>query len=322
MVPPAFSKLGEEAGMIHVIINPEARSGRGKGLWEQLEEVFREQNAAYQTHFTHKPGDAGRYAGELTEGGEPVKLLVCGGDGTLNEVLQGIRDLDRTELCYIPYGSANDFARDFEQKGTPQERLRRILHGGPRLMDVGLAQVKGEDGTEYVRRFAGSSGIGFDAAVCEEVNRSVMKRYLNKLRLGKLAYLMIALRQLILLKQTPVRIIVDGEEKICTSKCLFSAFMIHRYEGGGFMFCPDADASDGILDLCEANDITRHRFLRIMPSAFSGKHVRFREVHILRGSSILVQADSPMYFHVDGEVVCRTREVRLSCLKQKLRLSI
>ena len=307
--------------MYHVIINPAAKSGKGKLLWKQLEHVFKEQGVAYETHFTTQEKDARRYAEDLTFSGAPVKLLVCGGDGTLNEALQGIHDLDAVELAYIPQGSANDFARDFPEQGKPAERLKRILTREPYRIDIGLVRILAEDGTHYVRRFAGSSGIGYDAAVCEEVDRSFMKRYLNRLHLGKIAYLIVALRQLMKLTQHPVRIVVDKEYKIDMKRCLFSAFMVHRYEGGGFMFCPGADAFDGRLDVCAAENLTRRKILRVLPSAFSGKHVRHeQQIHMLRGKEILVRAKEPMYFHVDGEVVCRARELHLTCLKQKLKL--
>lgn len=135
------------------------------------------------------------------------------GDGTLNEALE-IHDLDAVELAYIPQGSANDFARDFSEQGTPKERLRRILTREPYYMDIGLVSAVAQDGTTYMRRFAGSSGIGYDAAVCEEVERSVMKRYLNQVRLGKLAYLIIALKQLVRLPQHPLRVVLDGEKRL------------------------------------------------------------------------------------------------------------
>lgn len=99
--------------------------------------------------------------------------------------------------------------------------------------------------------------------------------------------------------------------------------MVHRYEGGGFMFCPDADAFDGSLDLCMAENLTRRKVLRVLPSAFSGKHVRHkREIHMLRAKDIVVRAEEPMYFHVDGEVVCCAKELHLSCLQRKLKLYI
>lgn len=307
--------------MYHVIINPAAKSGRGKQLWVQLESVFKEQGAAYQAHFTKQEKDAGRFAEELTKCGGTVRLLVCGGDGTLNEVLQGIHDLDAVELAYIPQGSANDFAKDFPEQGSPTERLRRILNREPYRIDVGLVKILAQDGKEYVRRFAGSSGIGYDAAVCEEVDRSALKRYLNRLHLGKIAYLAIALKQLMRLSQYPVQIMIDKERKLEMKRCMFGVFMVHRYEGGGFMFCPDADAFDGALDLCVAENLTRRKILRILPSAFSGKHVRYeREIHMLRGKEIVVRAKEPMYFHVDGEVVCRAKELHLTCLHQKLKL--
>ncbi len=89
------------------------------------------------------------------------------------------------------------------------------------------------------------------------------------------------------------------------------------------MFCPDADAFDGSLDLCMAENLTRRKVLRVLPSAFSGKHVRHkREIHMLRAKDIVVRAEEPMYFHVDGEVVCCAKELHLSCLQRKLKLYI
>ena len=181
--------------MYHIIINPVSRSGRGLQIWnKQVEPILREKKAEYRSYFSEKPGDVIRIVRELsarTQG--DLSLLILGGDGTMNEALQGMEDPSRFILGYIPTGSSNDLARDLKIPKNPSEALELILNSeSPRSMDLGT--VVYPDGE--MRHFAVSCGIGFDAAVCEEALHSKIKKTMNRLGLGKLTYLGIALRQL------------------------------------------------------------------------------------------------------------------------------
>ena len=182
--------------MYHIIINPASRSGRASKIWkEQVEPVLLAENIPYKAYFSKKAGDISRIADEILSSHEesPLSFIILGGDGTVNEAIQGIRDTSRVILGYIPTGSSNDLARDLKLPKDPGAALERILHSGtPHPMDLGT--VTYADGENH--RFAVSCGIGFDAAVCEEVQRSRIKKVMNKLGLGKLTYLGIALRQL------------------------------------------------------------------------------------------------------------------------------
>ena len=98
-------------------------------------------------------------------------------------------------------------------------------------------------------RFAISCGIGFDAAVCHEINRSPLKKFMNRIHLGKFAYLLIGLKQLLLLPPVGISIETENGEKHFYEKVFLTAVMNHKYEGGGFRFCPEADSHDGFLDV-------------------------------------------------------------------------
>ena len=120
--------------MYYCIVNPSARSGKGKDIWNRLEYKFLEKKLEYEVHLTKGPGHATRIAKKLTENLDsredlPVKLVVMGGDGTLNEVMNGIMDFENTLVGYIPIGSSNDFARDLAFPKKIDDLLDQIVDG-------------------------------------------------------------------------------------------------------------------------------------------------------------------------------------------------
>ncbi|MCM1026649.1 MAG: diacylglycerol kinase family lipid kinase [Roseburia sp.] len=298
--------------MYHIIVNPASRSGKGMKIWkEQIEPALRQGNVSYRPYFSGKAGDVARIAGEIVSAAEaPVSLIILGGDGTVNEALQGIPDPSRVTIGYIPTGSSNDLARDLKIPTVPAAALDLILNSGTRrAMDLGsVAYPDGE-----IRRFAVSCGIGFDAAVCEEALRSKIKKVLNKLGLGKLTYLGIALKQLFATKAVSARLILDDQPPVDIGSILFTACMIHRFEGGGFMFCPDADDSDGILDLCAAGDLSKLLVLFALPTAFQGKHYRFQGITPYRARKVTIETASPLWVQTDGEVTRRSDRITVTC---------
>lgn len=112
--------------------------------------------------------------------------------------------------------------------------------------------------------------MGFDAAVCESVLSSRAKGFLNRLGMGKLTYLAVALRELLTAHMPSCQVIVAGQPPLMLKHFLFAAGMVHRYEGGGFRFCPEADDRGGLLDVCAVGDLPRLAVLLALPTAFSG----------------------------------------------------
>ena len=319
--------------MYHIIINPSSKSGKGLSIWKSVETILSEREIPYQTYISTHIGHVTELVFQITSdipaGGQPINLILLGGDGTVNEALQGIQDFNMVNVGYIPTGSSNDLARALKLSRDPAELMTRILDGThSRMIDLGILTYESDTHIESrlhkrpehrSRYFIVSSGIGFDAAVCEEALSSSIKNTLNKFKLGKLTYLGIALKQLITAKSVSCEICLDGKDTIRIPKFLFSAFMVHPYEGGGFCFCPQADNSDGFLDLCVVGNLPKLLILFALPTAFFGKHYIFPRINHYRVSSVRVKTSIPLWVHTDGEVYLKSDQISISCLKQRLK---
>ena len=225
-------------------------------------------------------------------------------------------------------GGANDLARDLHFPKDPLKVLENILNcEKTSAMDLGCLTYdqfsdelsRQHSNTDSSKRyFAVSCGIGFDAAVCEEALASKFKNLLNKIGLGKLTYLTIALKQLIKAQKITCTITLDDGSSIYLPKFLFVACMNHQFEGGGFKFCPGADSSDGILDICTVGNIPKWLILMALPTAFFGKHYLFKGIEHYTAAEIHLETSSPLWVHTDGEVTMKSCSITLSCEQNKL----
>ncbi len=316
--------------MYHIIINPASRSGRGAKIWsEQIEPALKESNAVYQTYFSKKAGEVKHLAAQITaeHPDDPdLKLIILGGDGTVNEALQGIADPSKVILGYIPTGSSNDLARDLNIPKEPKAALDLLLRdAAPRVMDLGRLTYLDADQPEESRLFAVSCGIGFDAAVCAEAMHSPIKDTMNRIGLGKLTYLGIALKQLITARKVSCTLTLEDtvhnrQENLALPRFLFVTCMSHRYEGGGFMFCPSADDHDGVLDLCSVGNISKGLVLLALPTAFFGKHYFVKGINAHTATRMSITTSSPLWVHTDGEVTRKSCGFRVECLHGAIRM--
>ncbi len=308
--------------MYHIIINPASRSGKGLKIWKhQIEPILHDRSISYRSYFSEKIGDVAHLVREVekSEKERPIHLIILGGDGTVNEALQGMDDPSSFVLGYIPTGSSNDFARDLGISKEPAEALELILSTGtPKYMDLG--KLVYDDGAE--RRFAVSCGIGYDAAVCAEALYSKIKVFCNKIGLGKLTYLGIALKQLISIKTTTATLTLDDDTTLRINKMLFISSMVHRYEGGGFKFCPDAVYDDGILNLCKVGGVPKPVVLVSLPSAFKGKHYRVKGIDPYKARTVQIETSAPMWVHTDGEVLRKCTRLSVSCLERAIQVIV
>lgn len=300
------------------IVNPRARSDMGMMVWNMLEPELKKRCIPYRVHITRKRNHAQEITAAITGDGGEHCLVILGGDGTVNEVINGIANMEKTVIGYIPIGSSNDFARGLGISKDPEKAMETVLSPEKIIrMDVGEMTRAGKR-----RRFAVSSGIGFDAAVCHEVCVSKWKVILNRIGLGKLSYAVVALDRL--MKDRPVRMALtfpDGSRKQF-ERTYFAAFMNLCYEGGGFMFCPEAKPDDGMLDVILVHDMPVLKILCLLPTAFLGKHIRFRGITLLRCSSLTVEAQQPLPLHMDGEPGYPRRSASVRILEEKLRVII
>ncbi|MBR6044546.1 MAG: hypothetical protein IKP47_02805 [Ruminococcus sp.] len=305
----------------NIVLNPAGASGNAAKLWQKLEPMF---SAAGADHVLYRssPGRSIRdICRELTSKGTETVLVVIGGDGSFNEAVNGIEDFKHTLFGFIPCGTGNDMRRDMSLPRSPKDVARLILEGRERRRaDVGLMRcVIG--GNVVTRRFNISSDIGFGAATCAFADSSGLKARLNRLHLGRLIYLIGALKVCFTAETARVTISCGGHTRVYP-KCLSAIVMNHCHEGGGFKFCPDADFTDGLLDLCAGTGLTKPGYLRMLPNAYRGKHLRLRGIYAEKAKRILMTSDRPLWIHTDGEVLGKTTRAEMSLLPDKLRLLV
>lgn len=304
--------------MYHFIVNTTASSGAASGTWETVRKILSEENIAYKVYFPENRDNTVDLTRKLTgNSDEECHLVVLGGDGTLNAVLQGIESFERTKLSCICTGSGNDFAGNMHITKDAGKALNGILHHPEEsVMDYGeLFWQKDTDGKEGRRRFLISSGIGYDADICEEVSRSRLKHALNRVHMGKLVYVMVGIKQIFTRHCRRAVIKIDDRESIRVSGLFFAVGMIHACEGGGVPFCPSADPADGLLEICIVRDMPKWKLLLAVMLVYLKKHYLFREVTGCRGRMITITTEKPEWFHMDGETPCKVRRLTLKCRK-------
>ncbi len=330
--------------MFYIVINPSSSSGRGLRSWKKIEPLFvahrNETGENYRVFFSSPKRSIESIVRKLTSYDRNIRLVILGGDGTINEAVNGICDFRRVQLGYIPIGSGNDFAKGLGLSRDLIALTRTILRGETvRSIDVGEVTFNNRsdildprshnvirDGMDpresgVKRRFVVSAGIGYDAEICQRAMVSPAKAALNKVHLGKLIYIAEASRLILTTPMLPYRVRYSDDTRLRYSKTLFVVCMNQRFEGGGFMFCPDASDRDGKLDLCIAAGLrNRLSFFYIFPTIYGGHHRRFPVIHTARSGSVSIKTPLPMWVHTDGEVSCRSTHIDVSTLQEVLHL--
>ena len=302
--------------MYTFIINPHARSGLGGQVWYAIEPLLKEQQILYQALFTKYQHHATKLVNELTSDLKPHTIIALGGDGTVNEVINGISDFGLITFGYIPIGSSNDFARGFHLETDPAKALLSVLR--PKsysYMNLGCLHYQDKS-----RLFAVSSGIGFDAAICHCAVVSKLKFLLNKIKLGKLTYACIAINRLLFTTPRNISVTLDNKQAAIYEKAYFAAAMNLPCEGGGVKFCPKADPGDELLDIIVIAGIKKWKALFILPAAFFGAHVHFKGVYTCRCRTADIESEVPLPVHTDGEPVYLQRHITVSLISDKLRI--
>lgn len=310
--------------MFYFIINPASKTGLGKRLWTDLKAILDKQEIAYEYYFTKRQFHATNLIHEILAKEGEKHIVLLGGDGTLNEAINGLDHYENTTLSYIPSGSGNDFARSIHLKKNPEAILASLLSlPTVEYFDQAVSKVPLKDqpaDTPYTdgRRFCISCGIGFDASICYEALHSPMKYVLNKLKLGKLTYVLIALKQIASYPLEDADVIIDGIETRHYRKIFFLAGMIQPYEGGGFCMTPLADAKDGKLSVAVYHSLPKSIALFMLPRILFGLQKHSKSFDTFSCSRIEVHTKAPLVVHTDGEYAGTTNTLEMEVLPEKI----
>ena len=251
--------------MEHIfLINPVAgKTNAANELAPRIRQVCQEEKLTWRIEVTRGPGDAARIARDMAACGRPVRLYACGGDGTLNEALQGAAGHPRVELACLPCGSGNDFVRNFPLPKALFLDLHAQLRGKARTLDAILTEQ------------------GYCAAICSagldaQVAYGIPKFRRIPLCGGAMAYKLSILQQLAGRLGRRLVLKIDGETS--EQDCLMVAVCNGSTYGGGFLAAPQARMNDGLLDVVVVRRIGLRRIAGVLGLYKAGRHMEDGQV--------------------------------------------
>lgn len=288
-------------GRIWVIVNPAAGGGRAGREWPALATSLGAAGVAFAPCVTCGPGDAARCARAAVTAGATT-IAVVGGDGTLNEVVDGCLALESEgrstplpTLALLPIGTGADFARGLGIR-SGAAALATLARGKERPIDAGRVAFFDAAGTERVRHFVNVADFGLGPATSEQTPR-------DHRRFGTAAFLWGALVAIAGYAPVPARVEIDGVLAYEGPSSIVVVANGQRF-GGGMRVAPKARLDDGLFDIVMLGAVTRRALLTgLLPRIYRGTHLRHPAVHLGRGAQVTVGATAPFPLELDGEVV-------------------
>ncbi|ALF14546.1 diacylglycerol/lipid kinase family protein [Lactiplantibacillus plantarum] len=288
----------------YIIINELAGSGHGKVVWETVKPILEQRQIRFEYRISEYAGHTIRLANEYVKTIQrrpnvtPV-ILVIGGDGTLNEALNGIMQVPQAEpipLAYIPGGSGNDFARGLGMATDPAIALAQVLNNmRPRSLNVGYFHETLKNEHRY---FVNNVGLGFDAQIVDDTNRSKKKG-----RLGRWAYLSNMLAAYSQQEGFPLTVHVNRKRDYYKRAFLCTVSNI-SYFGGGVKILPQANLHDDQLELIVVEEphwwIILWLFVLLL---LGGRHLKSRFVHHYRNANLHLLVNSVEIGQMDGQII-------------------
>lgn len=282
-----------------LIVNPAAGAGRTRKKWPQIMERLKSIGLRFEHDFTEAPRHAVELAKSAVKQGYETVVSV-GGDGTINEVVNGLYNsgnLEDVSLGIISTGTGSDYIRTIGIPRHPQDACQRLLNSKKILVDIGEVEYRNSGQTEK-RLFVNFAGLGFDA----EVVQATTQRF--KTLGGLPAYLLGLLTTFLCYRNREITLKVDGEvvsKKVCT------VVMSNGKYGGGSMFiAPDADLTDGYFDVVTIDDISKPDLLWSLPRVYKGTHLTHPKVTMRQGQEIEIESAKRLLVQADGELLGET----------------
>ncbi len=300
------------------IVNPTAGAGNAAKMWPLIQAHLTEQRVLFDSVLTNAQGHAITLAKEAVTAGRTT-IISVGGDGTLNEVVNGIFSLPeqaRTDVTVgvIPLGTGADFVRTLGLPRTWQEACSRLLDDKTRVIDIGKMTYAGREGAES-RYFVNVAGLGFDGEVVSRTNTSATKRLG-----GTIPYFTNLVITLVTYTNKDVSVCLDDDKEIPGR--MNSVIVANgQWFGGGMWIAPDARPDDGLFDIVIIGDVGKVELLQTMPRVYKGTHLTHPKLTSARAREVRVASQQDMWLQADGESLGRA-PVTFTMLPLALRLKI
>lgn len=273
-----------------LIVNPRSNQGRAAA---DLQALLPEMEANWKNlsiFETQAKNHATELATEQVAKGASV-IIVMGGDGTLNEVVNALGEKSKIPLGIIPCGSGNDTAKSFGWSQDGKSQVRRLLNAQVKMIDLGLVISKTQK-----RYFLNVASCGISAVIARHMREK--QRHIGAL----LSYYLQTVKAIWSYQPTQIRVNIDGKN-IQHPDCSLLAFANGRYFGGGMQIAPGAILDDGRFEEIAVSKMGLGFFLRHGTSVYRGQHLELPQVYKMRGRVALVESSSKqrVYIEADGE---------------------
>lgn len=299
------SDISNDTSLPLVIVNPKSASGSTREKWAATASDLRAHFGPFAVAFTKSQGDGINIARRAAESGRTF-VIACGGDGTINEVANGIllSGVD-VELGVLPSGTGGDFRRTLGLPHTNREAAAALRDGITRRMDAGRVTFHDHDGNEVSRYFVNVSSVGLAADIVQRVKSAKVFDWLpvESIR-GRANFAVSTLQEVLVLDPALVRVRFDDGEEHSLQTIAF-CIANSRYFGGGMMIAPEASINDGLLDVVNIGDLGTAKILINALSIYRGSHHALDEVKSRLAAKIEISAvdsSQQILLETDGEL--------------------
>ena len=295
------------------LVNPASGNGEAGKRWPEIAHRAATRGLEGDARFSERPGHLAELAREAALEGAEL-LVVVGGDGSVNEVANGLAGLTAApELAVVARGTGWDFVRTYAIPRKIDEAVRVALEGSTRTIDLGRVTYRSWEGPEQEAYFANVASAGMSGAIAKRANET------SKALGGKASYLWATFAVFAGWSATEMRVTVDGETR---EGRMFDVVVANgKFFGGGMKICPDAEPDDGLFDVLLIGDLTKRDLLLTMPKIYRGTHLPHPKGELLRGRAVSVDAGEPVPIELDGEQP-GTTPVRFETVPGALRLRV
>jgi diacylglycerol kinase (ATP) len=278
------------------LVNPASDNGATGRRWPELAHRAARLGLTGETLFSERPGHLIELARSAVDGGATL-VVAFGGDGTLNEVVNGIAGRD-VDLATIPLGTGMDFGRTYGIPTKFDDAVRVALEGRPRTIDAGRVAFRTWSGEDAERWFANVGSVGMSGAVAQRANG------MSKALGGKATFFYALTRVFFEWDNTDVTVRFDGQERRGKMHDVIVANGV--WHGGGMKLAPDARSDDGAFDVVLIGDVGKVDFLTTAPKLYKGKHIGHPKIEVVRTARVEVDAAERLPIELEGEQVGTT----------------
>ena len=283
-----------------VIVNPQAGNGRTEKIWPNIESALEKSIGSFEVLQTTCRGDATDLSRKILKE-DAARIVAVGGDGHLNEVLNGFIENDlpvnvEARLSFVMTGTGCDFQRSLGISGKWQNAVAELKDAKVRKIDVGKVTYTAADKTQKIRYFDNIASFGLSGAVDHCLEHSRLRDYLG----GSPLFLWATIKTVFAHPNQGIRFRIDDgpEEEICSRLGLLAN---GRYFGGAMHAAPEAELDDGLLDLLMLKEISVAKFLWHLPKIYKGTHLKIPEIFFQKVRKFTAESSEQVILDIDGE---------------------